>query len=66
MVFVEDPDISVVHMPNQEEWNLVISNVQPHHGGTYECQISTKEDLRKYIDLNVIGECVINVKTLCQ
>lgn len=58
MVFVDDPDISVDHMPHRDEWNLVISNVQPHHAGVYECQISTKEDLRKYVQLNVLDEAV--------
>ncbi|XP_052794919.1 V-set and immunoglobulin domain-containing protein 1-like isoform X2 [Mya arenaria] len=56
MVFVDDPDISVVHVPHQEEYNLVISNVQPHDAGVYECQISTKEDLRKYVLLNVLDQ----------
>ncbi|XP_045215919.2 protogenin A-like isoform X3 [Mercenaria mercenaria] len=56
MVFVSDPDISIDHLPHREEWNLIISNVQTRHAGLYECQISTKEDLRKYVQLNVLDE----------
>ena len=56
LVWVSDEDISVDHLQHRDEWNLVISNVQPHHAGLYECQISTKEDLRKYVQLNVKGE----------
>lgn len=56
MVFVSDPDFSIDHLPLRDEWNLVISNVQPKHAGLYECQISTKEDLRKYVQLNVLDE----------
>lgn len=56
MVFVGDPDISIEHLPHREEWNLIIKNVQPEHAGLYECQISTKEDLRKYVQLNILDE----------
>ncbi|XP_060566299.1 immunoglobulin superfamily DCC subclass member 3-like isoform X5 [Ruditapes philippinarum] len=56
MVFVSDPDFDVDHLPHRDEWNLIISNVQPLHAGLYECQISTKEDLRKYVQLNVLDE----------
>lgn len=56
LVFVSDPDISVDHLPHREEWNLVITNVQSKHAGQYECQISTKEDLKKYVILNVVDE----------
>lgn len=56
MVFVSDPDFNIDHLPHREEWNLVISNVQLRHAGLYECQISTKEDLRKYVQLNVLDE----------
>ncbi|WAQ98392.1 hypothetical protein MAR_022765, partial [Mya arenaria] len=53
--FVDDPDISVVHVPHQEEYTLVISNVQPHDSGVYECQMFTKEDLRRNVLLNVLA-----------
>ena len=54
-VFVDDPDIDIDNLPHTDEWNLIIRNVQPRHRGIYECQISTKEDLRRYVQLNVIG-----------
>ncbi|XP_041365546.1 lachesin-like isoform X2 [Gigantopelta aegis] len=36
------------------EWNLHIRDVQMKHAGVYECQISAKEDIVRYITLNVI------------
>ena len=54
-VFVDDPDIDIDNLPHRDEWNLIIRNVQTRHQGIYECQISTKEDLRRYVQLNVIG-----------
>ena len=55
MVYPNDPDIDIDHLPLMSEWNLIIKNVQPKHAGLYECQISTKEDLRRFVQLNVIG-----------
>ena len=55
-IFVDDPDVDVDNLPHRDEWNLIIRNVQPRHQGIYECQISTKEDLRRYVQLNVLGE----------
>lgn len=57
-VFVDDPDIDIDNLPHRDEWNLIIRNVQTRHQGIYECQISTKEDLRRYVQLNVIDSPV--------
>ncbi|CAG5119235.1 unnamed protein product, partial [Candidula unifasciata] len=35
-------------------WNLQITNVDFQHAGTYECQISTKEDFARNVTLNII------------
>ncbi|KAL4227804.1 hypothetical protein ACF0H5_013241 [Mactra antiquata] len=56
MTYINDDDYTVDHNPHSDEWNLVIKNVQLKHAGEYECQISTTEDLRKYVQLNVIDE----------
>ncbi|XP_052101880.1 zwei Ig domain protein zig-8-like [Mytilus californianus] len=54
--FVSDPKFSVKHIPFRDEWNLIIDHVEPQHSGRYECQISTKDDIVRYVDLNVINE----------
>lgn len=55
-VFVSDPQFSVKHIPFRDEWNLIIDRVQPKHSGRYECQVSTKEDIVRYVNLNVRNE----------
>lgn len=52
-VFVSDPEISVKHIPFREEWNLIIDHVKPKHSGRYECQVSTKDDIVRYVNLKV-------------
>ncbi|XP_033749906.1 zwei Ig domain protein zig-8-like isoform X2 [Pecten maximus] len=52
-VFVKDPSFSVKHIPYRDEWNLMITNVQVKHAGKYECQVSTKENMHRYITLTV-------------
>ncbi|KAL3866497.1 hypothetical protein ACJMK2_043791 [Sinanodonta woodiana] len=55
MTYAEDSNYDVRHIRNSPEWNLMIKNVQPHHAGIYECQVSTKDkELRKFITLNVL------------
>ena len=54
--FVSDPKFSVKHIPFREEWNLIIDRVEPKHSGRYECQVSTKDDLVRYVDLKVISK----------
>ncbi|XP_069138686.1 protein amalgam-like isoform X3 [Argopecten irradians] len=55
-VFVKDPSFSVKHIPYRDEWNLMINNVQVKHAGKYECQVSTKENMHRYITLTVSDE----------
>lgn len=55
-VFVADPNYSIKHIPYKDEWNLIIEKVQLKHAGFYECQISTKDDIKRYVQLNVIDE----------
>ena len=52
-VFVTDPQFSVKHIPFRDEWNLIIENVQPKHSGRYECQISAKKDISRFVNLQV-------------
>ncbi|WAQ99777.1 BASI-like protein, partial [Mya arenaria] len=46
MVFTADNRFQVAHVPDREEWNLLIKNVNHDDAGLYECQVSSKE---KYI-----------------
>ncbi|KAK3597020.1 hypothetical protein CHS0354_014908 [Potamilus streckersoni] len=55
-VFVDDPSYAIDHVSHRQEWNLIIVKVKPRHAGVYECQVSTKEDLRRLIQLNVIDK----------
>ncbi|XP_025077392.1 uncharacterized protein LOC112554035 isoform X1 [Pomacea canaliculata] len=56
--YVYDPDSSyAVDRPEKHEsaeWNLRINDVQAKHAGTYECQITTKEDFTRNVTLTVI------------
>jgi len=54
-VFANDPSYAIEHAEESEYWNLVIKNVKKKHAGKYECQISTKEDLNKTVELFVFG-----------
>ena len=54
MTFTEDKDYEVLHT-GANNWNLLIKNVQPKHAGTYECQISTKDKMKRIVRLNVLG-----------
>lgn len=55
MTFADNSEYEVLH-PNQDspQWDLLIKNVQPKHEGSYECQISTKDKLKKIVHLHVI------------
>ncbi|XP_021375623.1 leucine-rich repeat-containing protein 24-like isoform X4 [Mizuhopecten yessoensis] len=52
-VFVKDPSFSVKHIPYRDEWNLMINNIQLKHAGKFECQVSTKENMHRFITLTV-------------
>lgn len=54
-VFVGNGAYSVSHPDNSPHYDLVIKNVQKHHAGVYECQVSTREEMSINIQLNVIG-----------
>ncbi|XP_059174833.1 hemicentin-1-like isoform X2 [Physella acuta] len=41
---------------DNSRWNLQIQNVNIEHAGTYECQISTKEDFARNVTLHVIED----------
>ncbi|XP_071169629.1 tyrosine-protein phosphatase non-receptor type substrate 1-like isoform X1 [Mytilus edulis] len=55
-VYVSNPEYGIKHIPYKDEWNLIIENVQPSHAGFYECQISTKDDIKRYVQLHIIDE----------
>ncbi|CAI9731002.1 hemicentin-2 isoform X2 [Octopus vulgaris] len=50
--FIEDPSLTV-ERSGQTQWNLLIKNVQPHHAGLYECQVSAQEKLIHIVQLRV-------------
>lgn len=56
LIFVSDPEYSIQHIPYKDEWNLIIDKIKPKHAGIYECQISTKENFNRNVQLNVISK----------
>lgn len=52
--FISDKSYSVHRNTEKNEWNLIIKNVQPKHAGLYECHISTKEEQKFNVFLNVV------------
>ncbi|XP_035828918.1 uncharacterized protein LOC101853652 isoform X2 [Aplysia californica] len=57
ITWVKDPNLELSFneiTPEVTEWNLLIKRVAPEHAGTYECRISDKDKLYRYIKLNVI------------
>lgn len=55
-VFVDDNNYRVHRVPDAHEWNLQIMNVQCKHNGVYECQVSSRETIIKYVYLLVIDK----------
>ncbi|XP_036363918.1 cell adhesion molecule 2 isoform X1 [Octopus sinensis] len=55
-LYVEDSTYSVHRVPSAHEWNLQIKNVQCKHNGVYECQVSSKDTIRKHVYLLVIDK----------
>ncbi|XP_076443946.1 uncharacterized protein LOC143282231 [Babylonia areolata] len=55
-LYAPDPSYEVLRPKLHEspEWNLRIKDVQPVHAGTYECQVSTKDDITRNVTLTVI------------
>ncbi|KAL5004949.1 hypothetical protein ScPMuIL_018405 [Solemya velum] len=53
--FIDDERFQVHHMAYNDQWNLMIKNVQTHDAGVYECQVSSKrQSIRQNITLNVM------------
>lgn len=52
--FISDKSYSVHRQSEKNEWNLIIKNVQPKHAGLYECHISTKDEQKFNVFLNVV------------
>lgn len=53
--FISDKSYSVHRQSEKNEWNLIIKNVQPKHAGLYECHISTKDEQKFNVFLNVVA-----------
>lgn len=55
--FVYSPDdrISLRRIEQNDEWNLIIKDVQPSDDGVYECAISSRKKYRTHVVLRVIG-----------
>lgn len=51
--FIEDPSLTIERNERRNQWNLLIRNVQPHHAGLYECQVSAQEKLIHIVQLRV-------------
>lgn len=59
LTWVKDPNIELQYnelTPEVTEWNLVIKKVTPEHIGTYECRISDRVQLVRFIELDVVGK----------
>jgi hypothetical protein len=54
-VYVAGGEYSVSHAANSPHYDLVIKNVQSHHAGVFECLVTSQEDMRMDVTLNVIG-----------
>ncbi|GFO44766.1 roundabout-like protein 1 [Plakobranchus ocellatus] len=50
--FIDSRSNSFIHV--NPVWNLLVTNVDFHHAGTYQCQISTLETISRNITLNVV------------
>ena len=58
--WVKDQRVHVEHMPNSDQWNLIIERVDLNDSATYECQVSFRsKKMRQLITLTVIGNTVI-------
>ena len=57
--FVTDWRVTVEAIHRNDEWNLVISDVQYEDEGTYQCQINTKDDQSNFYNIYV------HVKSRC-
>lgn len=54
MTFADNSEYEVLpHNQESSQWDLLIKNVQPKHEGGYECQISTKDKMKKIVHLHV-------------
>lgn len=66
MSFAQRTDYEVHHM--DPHWNLLIKNVQLEHAGIYECHVSTKDKMKRVVQLNVVGNysfmCKHSARTL--
>ncbi|CAG5117738.1 unnamed protein product [Candidula unifasciata] len=66
LTWVKDPNIDLQYnelTPEVTEWNLVIKKVTPQHIGTYECRISDRVQLVRFIHLDVVGPPVVEAVT---
>ncbi|XP_064620093.1 lachesin-like isoform X2 [Lineus longissimus] len=59
--FVGDPRININHRmktgtEEQQEWDLIIRDVQKSDGGLYECEISTKPKLVRDVELQIVDK----------
>ena len=39
----------------ESHWDLLIKDVQQHHGGTYLCQVTASKLYTHYVSLHVLG-----------
>jgi len=49
--FVSDWRVTVELIHRDNEWNLVIGDVQHDDEGTYQCQINTKDDQSNFYNI---------------
>ncbi|BFY98904.1 hypothetical protein BsWGS_01944 [Bradybaena similaris] len=66
LTWVKDPNIELQYnelTPEVTEWNLVIKKVTPEHIGTYECRISDRVQLVRFIELDVVGPPLVEPVT---
>ncbi|XP_046350566.1 uncharacterized protein LOC124131372 isoform X1 [Haliotis rufescens] len=63
--WVKDKRIHVEHMPNSDQWNLIIEKAKVNDSATYECQVSFRsKKLRQLITLTVKDDSHKDAPTL--
>lgn len=55
--FVYSPDdrISILVVEEDNEWNLIIKDVNPDDTGVYECAVSSRKKYKRLVMLRIIG-----------
>ncbi|ESO94556.1 hypothetical protein LOTGIDRAFT_96587, partial [Lottia gigantea] len=63
--WVKDSRIHVEHVPNSQQWNLIIQNTDLDDEGTYECQVNMKgKKLKHQVELKLKGIQIVGANDI--